>query len=110
MKKRYLVGSLLASIVVVVAAYLNNIGQEMAVRIGNLSGDELHRLPSVAVLNQARQATATTDSKQIMIAFHMILNAQFALITIAGLGCGSLIIFMSRRPAILPAPPKPERG
>lgn len=104
MKKRYLVGSLLVSIVVVVAAYLTNMGQEMAVRIGNLSSEDLHRIPSLAVLDDARRATATTDVKETMSAVHMLLNAQLGLIAITGLGCGVLMILLGRRQTMPPEP------
>jgi hypothetical protein len=64
----------------IVGVYLTNIGQEMAVRVGGLSGEDLHRMPSSAVLAEARKATASTDQKKAMSAFHMILNAQLMLL------------------------------
>ncbi|MBI5381398.1 MAG: hypothetical protein HZA31_05820 [Opitutae bacterium] len=96
MKKPHLIGVLLVSAAVIAGAYLTNIGQEMAVRVGNLSGDDLHRFPSPALLAEARAATSATETKKVMSAFHMIMNAQLLLIGATG-GVGAAFLIMQRK-------------
>jgi hypothetical protein len=96
MKTSGFVGTLIACAVVVAGVYLTNIGQEMAVRAGQLSTADLQRLPSPSILAQARAATSATDVKVVMRAFHTILNAQLILIVFAGLGGAALVIRRTR--------------
>ena len=80
MKTASLIASWFAIVALVVGAYLTNIGQAMAVRIGGLPGDDLQRLPSSAMLAEARAATASTEERKTMSVFHMILNVQLMLL------------------------------
>ena len=77
---------------VLLSAYLTNVGQEMAVRVGGLSGEDLNRLPTSALLAEARAATPTTDPKAVMSAVHTILNAQLLLFTLTALSSAAVLL------------------
>ncbi len=57
----------------------------MAVRVGGLSAEDLHRIPSSTMLGEAREASSSSDMKKVMSAFHMILNMQLGLLLAAGI-------------------------
>ena len=61
---------LLASTLVFLAVIVANTGQELAVRVGGLKGQDLTRGPSIAVVQNASALSATSDSQAIMSANH----------------------------------------
>ena len=97
MKTASLIASWFAIVALVVGAYLTNIGQEMAVRIGGLSGDDLHRLPSSAMLAEARAATASTEERKTMSVFYMILNVQLMLLLLVTFATAAPLITSWKR-------------
>jgi hypothetical protein len=97
MKAASLIACGVAIISMIVGAHLTNIGQEMAVRVGGLSGEDLHRIPSSSVLAEARKATASTDQKKAMGAFHMILNAQLMLLLLVSFATAAPLVTSWRK-------------